>query len=91
MRHWAVYQYGHAFFGVGATCEEALTDAMEWTDGTLDEDEIADNDSARENGQMCWVFVTDALAKRIRDKGGQVRFEELKNGDYGTPEEAANE
>jgi hypothetical protein len=71
---YAVIQQGGAVFGVGNTIEEALTDAAEWSDDTIElgQEGVVDD--------MVLKRVTPRLAEAVIRDGGQVEYVELTDG-----------
>ena len=71
---YAVVQQGCAFFGVGKTIEEALTDAAQWADDPIElgQDGVVDD--------MVMKRVTPRLAEAVIRDGGQLDYVELTDG-----------
>lgn len=73
----AVYQYGYAVWGTGATEEDAIADAIangaEIT-GELSNDQVY--------GEMVMIKITDELCDYIDIHGGDVGIEQGEDGIY---------
>jgi hypothetical protein len=78
----AIAQDGYAFFGVGASLEAALADANEWTSEPLDPNKVHRLGSSTHNGDMCWVYVSEALADAIKKDGARA-YNDVIETSYG--------
>ena len=75
-KYYAVYQSGHAIYGVGKTASEAIENAREWVDdGDFLESELIDRSQAS-SGDMVIGECSEALFNEVNERGGDVVFSE---------------
>lgn len=78
MTKYAVYQYGYAVWGTGATEDAAIEDAIA-NGAEFDASEIS-NDHVY--GEMVMIKITDELCDYIDINGGDVGIERGEDGIY---------
>ena len=75
-KYYAVYQAGHAVYGVGKTPAEAIEDAREWVDnGETLESELVERSRAND-GDMVVEECSEALFNEVQESGGDIVFSE---------------
>lgn len=75
----AVYQIGHAIFGVGLDADSARADAAQWMDGGKDAAEEVPEYAGRRahvSGDVVVVQCTAALVEQVKRAGGADGFRE---------------
>lgn len=86
---YAVYQSGLVILALGETREDAIANAkreMDSEEASTLEDDIAHGDK-RMNGDVCLAKCTPLLAATVEKSGGDVYWEELKDGTLCLPSE----
>lgn len=82
MSSYAVYQIGHAIYGVGATPDAARADAAQWMEGGADAAGAVPMYRRGQfvSGDMVLIPCSDALAEQVAVSGGAGGFRELDGG-----------
>jgi len=73
MKRYAVFQSGFCIYGVGETIDSAISDANQWLDSPVTDDELKEVDD--EYGALVIMPCSKELHDYVHENGGDVAYE----------------